>query len=1215
MESRSIGFGLAGVAGVGALLAALTSNQASRPTIVTQLPAAAPAERGELVAMRVTTGDSVRASYRHGTVLLEDFTRRHVGCTVAQSARCSPAPATVRHALQVVIASIPDPFDSHLDWAYDAYLEAFRRAFASAGYVPDRYWLPGAADSLDIQIDSVRSRVATHDQFPGVLLFRSANADEPKLALLYLVNELPTTGEHKEAFLAAVRERRILLSDSTNFIVSSNVRDTLLVAGPIFSGAAQSLRLSISDALQFVDRDIRGVRIVTGSATSGANEKTLSGYAGNVGLSFQGTLNSDDAMRTVLQTTLTTLGLRNDQVAILSESSTQYGAQDKASPYLTITFPLNIASLRNEVGDATSDPSRGTGIPGLSSSARTRLELRDKSRPRESPAVVSALTVPTLELMLSEIVQTLADHEIRAVVIQATDIRDQLLLAREIRQRNRDAQIITFQSHRLLLRPEYSSQLNGTLVLTSYPLFLENQWWARNSERSAPRELLALSNDAAVGTYNSILTLLSLDRNRIEYDSPLTQGPGPATPPVWLTAIANNAFVPLTVTSPGPQQQTYFGADAGRPRNAFATLSTSSTHNSSAVLGVVLLGALLVACCAFVIGTRRKYAPLRRSPLAQGSDIPYRRIESHSLLIHERIYATLLIVALSGIFLPIAATMLLVRPDILPKLGAWFVGSVAMIAVAVSVWDVLRLLRRSAADGIQYAFHSARWGVGNTLERSPNTGMAQSLIQSGHLAQLRWLGEIVGRTIVTVIGLLHFALTITYVVQLRSLALDDRPRFLLFSYRALQAWSGVSPLLPLTLCGAGFAVWSMWQWRVTNRLYTATTATEEVALAHARSTRGQALTDPLSRATGYIETARGSLFRIHPGPGGFVLTVILMILGGLIAAQYVGTVERLVLDHSRWRTSYDLLFWIGTYSMLVTGCWALYRIANTWGALQSALIAISETPIFNAFSRLPPHVSKLTRLNIFASSENAATLRTISDRWRELRRQLTELRADSDTGPTDTHAAFDTVASDAMLRVFAKQSADGEFSVFDKRVRMRHIRRTACALITAWQSTDTSPATDGPAPHERRPPSPRTAAAMRTAEEFMAIESVRYVESVLHDLRLLASFLLITLLLSVALMSSYPFQPQGVVKLAFIGLLLGTIVVLFLIMTQMSRDDVLSRITRTDPGKVSWDTTLVLNLVLFGVIPLLALVSSEFPTVRSFLFSWAEPLVRSFIKM
>ena len=1209
MESRSIGFSLAGVAGVSAIIAALSATQTSRAPASPPFVTTAENLRGELIHMRVGSADSVRASYHHGTDLIEDYSRRRVGCTPATLSRCAGPRPPERDSLQILIASIPDPFDSHLDWAYDAYLEAFRRAFAAAGYVPDRYWLPGAADSLHITVDRDTQRVALHEFFPGVLLFRSANRDDHKLALLYLVNELPTTGEHKEAFLAAVRERQLLLADTASFAVAPAVRDTLLVAGPIFSGAAQSLRLAIDDGLRFVDPSLQGVRIVTGSATSAENQRTLAGYTGRVGLTFQATLNSDDAMRDVLASALHSLGILDSQVAILSESSTQYGAQSTTSPWLTVTFPLNIASLRNEVGDVSGDALNASGLPGLGQSARTRLELRDKSRPRENPSVVSALTVPTLELMLGDIVQELAAHEIRAVVIQATDVRDQLLLAREIRRRNRDAQIITFQAHRLLLRPEYASQLNGTLVLTSYPLFLENQWWARRDTLPVPHQLLTLSNDAAHGTYNSVLTLLRLDERRIEYDSPLSQRTGPATPPVWLTAVANNAFVPITVTAPGPTFQTYFGADAGLPHALGAALETHRAGHAGAAIAVSLLGILLLVSCGFVIATRRRIPPPRPSTTTN-RDVPYRRVEAHSLLIHERIYATLLVIALSGMFVPTASTLLLIRPDALARVAVWFVATIALPVVAVGVVDVLLLLQRAASDGYRYAMFSPQWRVGE--DTASNALFA--LFQPGHLAQLRWWGEIVGRGIIAIAGLMHFVMTLTYVVQLRDLALSDRPRFLLFAYRALQGWSGVSPLLPLMLCGAGFAIWSAWQWRVTHRLYAETTATEEVALAHARSLRGRVLNDPLSRATSYVDAARASLFRIHPTGMGFAVTGLLLVGGILICTQYVGTVERLVLEQSRWSSSYDLLFWIGTFSMLVTGCWALYRIASTWGALQSALGALSETPIYNAFSRLPRHVAKLTRLSIFTNSENAATLRTISERWRELRRELNDLQADAQHAGATTLSQSDRDAAAAMLRIVQRHDTDREFSGLEKRVRMRHIRRTACALRAAWTATDTAPAIDGSAPLAQREPTKNIAVTMRTAEEFMAIECVRYVESVLHDLRLLASFLLISLLLSVALLSSYPFQPQGIVKLAFIGLLLSTVVVLFLVMTQMSRDDVLSAITRTDPGKVSWDTTMVLNLVVFGVIPMLALVSSEFPSVRTFLFSWAEPMVRSFIK-
>lgn len=1216
MENRSVGFSLAGLAGVGAVIAALSASQSTRTAIVA--PAAnSSATRGEIVRMQLGSTDSIRATYRHGSVLIEDYLRRRVGCAPGGSAACGPR-TLVRDSLQVIIASVPDPFDSHLDWAYDAYLEAFRRAMASAGYVPDRYWLPAANDSLQITIGAGANldtqRLATHEFYPGVLLFRSADPAQHRLALLYVVNELPTTGEHKEAFLSAVRERRLLMHDDSAFVVPAHVRDTLLLAGPIFSGAAASLRLAIDDGIRFVDPTLRGVRVVTGSATSERNRSTLSGRTADVAVRFQATLNSDEAMSQVLDTTLTRLGLRRGQVAILGESSTQYGARDTTSQYLRITFPLNIASLRNEVGDAATDANATGAIPGLSQAARTRLELRDKSRPRESPEVISALTVPTLELMLDEIMEVIDEHEIRAVVIQATDIRDQLMLAREIRARNRDAQVILFQGHRLLLRSDYAAQLNGALVITTYPLFLENQYWLRAATVTQPDELLTLSNDAALGTYNSVLTLLDLPLHRMEFGSPvLERQEHPAPPPVWLTAVARGAFVPITVTAPGASFRDYFGPDSNETGASNRPLDRLGGEHMAPRLTILALGVLFLGCCAVVMLTR---ATIERAPGWRRTDarITYQQIETAALLIHERIYATMLVIAISGMFVPIGTTMMLTESGLLAQICVGVVIVVGLITVACGVTDVLRLLARNTQDGFHYAFFSPDWRAGEAEDlRSPK--VIRAIFRRGRLAQLRWLGEISGRALIALVGLLHFALTLLYATQLWRLEQHDRPRFLLFSFRALHVSSGMSPLLPLMLCGAGFALWSAWQWRVTHRLYMATTAAEEMALEYARSETGGALTDPLSRAASCVAVARASLFLIHPTGFGFVLTTALLVFGWQVAEHQVGSVERLVLLPTSFGWSYDALFWVGTYAMLVTGAWALYRISATWSALQSALAVLGETPLFNAFSRLPRHVSKLMSLNLFAKNGSAATRHAISGRWWELHRQLTELHAELRRPGAATLDRTNRDAAAALLAILrGDRHSEGDFCSLGTPVRRRHLRRTAGALRSAWRATDAMPARENSAPLERRAPIRSIGAALRTAEEFLAIECVLYVESVLHDLRLLSSFLLVTLLLSVMLLSSYPFQPQAIVKLAFIALVLSTVVVLFLVMTQMSRDDVLSNITGTVAGKVSWDTTMVLNLALFGAIPLLALLSSEFPGVRSFLFSWAEPMVRSVVK-
>ncbi len=1229
MDNRSLGFGLAGFAGLSAVLTALSAGLSGSTQ---QLPqrAIAPArtERGELIRLTLRSKDSVRTTYHHGARLLEEYNRRSAGCAAPTTAPCGVVGDASRDSLKIVIASIPDPFDSHMDWAYDAYLESFRRAFATVGYVPDRYWLPARSDSMNVVAGADSHRVSLHEVFPGVLLFRNQQQVPHKLALLYLVSELPTSGMHKDAFLAAVRERRLLLDDHASFAVSDAVRDTLLIAGPIFSGASQSLRRALSDALEFVDPALRGVRIVTGSATNAQNQATLSRPIRAVPMSFQATLNSDDAMRDVLDSTLHTLGIPGDRVAILSEASTQYGQQraDTPSEYLTISFPLNIGSLRNEVDEANGTAATPS-IPGLTETARTRLVLRERARARETPSVESELTVPTLELMLSEIVQILADREIRAVVIQATDIRDQLMLAREIRRRNRNTQIFIFQGHRLLLRPEFAAQLNGTLVLTTYPLFLGNQWWTQSTTSARVSELKSLSNDAAIGTYNGVLTLLNVRDGRVEYESPYAKAGSMHIPPIWLTAVANRTFVPISVTETPSKFRGYFGNDT-LTKNAVTSPTSLAIGNHTVIaMAIVVLGLSLLIACTVVLLKRLPFRGADRAPFSE-RDVPYVRIEAFSLLLHERIYATLLIVALTGIFVPTAVTFVWSGGSTLARALVILTSVVAIGVVVTGFLDIMRMLWRFAPEGYRYAMYNARWRTIDSSRRGPRqtsrvAKFLSDLYQRGHLEQLRWWGEIVGRATIALVGMLHLILTLVYTAQLLHIANADQPRFFVFAYRALRGMSGASPLVPLILCGCGFALWSAWHWRLTHHLRTEQTATELASLAHARVKRRRPLADPFSRASVCVESARAALFRIHPTGIGFALTAALLVLAVLVFTQHSGSLEQLVLVNTPLRSSYDLLFWIGAMSMLVTGAWAIYRVTATWSALQGALIAVSETPLVNAFARLPRHVAKLTRLSIFTVSESEAVQHTSSERWREMQRHLrelaTEMKRDAHRGMDPSiSSAFTNADREIAASLYARLNQCGttdDFSSLKASRRAQLLRKTARAMGAVWRRADTSPAANGAVPTETLRLAPQIFAVVRTAEEFIAIECVRYVESILHNLRLLASFLLVTLLLSVALLSAYPFQPQGIVKLAFVALLLGTVVALFLVLTQMSRDDVLSVITRTEPGKVSWDTTLVLNLALFGVIPLLALVSSEFPGVRAFLFSWAEPMVRSLVKV
>lgn len=134
---------------------------------------------------------------------------------------------------------------------------------------------------------------------------------------------------------------------------------------------------------------------------------------------------------------------------------------------------------------------------------------------------------------------------------------------------------------------------------------------------------------------------------------------------------------------------------------------------------------------------------------------------------------------------------------------------------------------------------------------------------------------------------------------------------------------------------------------------------------------------------------------------------------------------------------------------------------------------------------------------------------------------------------------------------------------------------------------------------------------VREAEELAATEVVAYTEWVMRTLRRLALFLLTSLLLTTALVSSYRFRPENRVKVMFLIEALAVIGGVLIVLVQMNRDEVLSRIHQTDPGHVNWDKRFVVNIALLVLLPLLGLLSTASPEVGDALFGWVDPVLRA----
>ena len=294
--------------------------------------------------------------------------------------------------LGVLITTLPDPFDSHLDWSFDGQLEAIRRAIETAGYVTDRFWLPGAQDSIELPV--VKRRVALREVWPGVMLFRASNVQVHKLLLLFIAPELPTRGIYKESLRAALQQRRDLFT-SHILPIRAERADSIRIIGPTFSGSALSLQLVLRSWL--TQHPENPVAVVSGTATSLDNLETLD--CAGLGIQFRATIHPDASLDAAFAEVVKKLDLNPGRVAILRESSTQYGqgllnqpaapsekrppvCGGKRSPQATtgssspdsqvvvIPFPMSISSLRSEYQRVPAAAGADPKLPGTSEAPR-----------------------------------------------------------------------------------------------------------------------------------------------------------------------------------------------------------------------------------------------------------------------------------------------------------------------------------------------------------------------------------------------------------------------------------------------------------------------------------------------------------------------------------------------------------------------------------------------------------------------------------------------------------------------------------------------------------------------------------------------------------------------------------------------------------------------------------------------------------------------------
>jgi hypothetical protein len=128
---------------------------------------------------------------------------------------------------------------------------------------------------------------------------------------------------------------------------------------------------------------------------------------------------------------------------------------------------------------------------------------------------------------------------------------------------------------------------------------------------------------------------------------------------------------------------------------------------------------------------------------------------------------------------------------------------------------------------------------------------------------------------------------------------------------------------------------------------------------------------------------------------------------------------------------------------------------------------------------------------------------------------------------------------------------------------------------------------------------------LRAAEEFFVLPYLAFIQNSLGRIRTIAIGDLWLFLCMTLAISSYPFDPLNILGGIFLAVFLVYGGIAALVYSQMSRDATLSHITNTRPGELGWEFWE--RLVAFGVGPLLGLLTTLFPSLADFVFSWLQP--------
>jgi len=1087
-----------------------------------------------------------------------------------------------------MMAAVPNPWHTHLGLMTDRAIEAIQVAASEAHYVPLSHYLPWPAPGSAAE-ESESSGSASEPQDssePGVLIFHDADpvsASRPKYLIVFLIPEMPTEGLDRDVFLRAGK-----MIDAT-----SPATKVIRFAGPNFSGSMTGLAdlqkelLAQRQGSGMAGKQAQGpcIHAVSGSVTNSPEE-----FSGNCPSFMPLETRDEDALCLFVHGT-SAFGYEPKEIAILSEEGTQYGRQSPGEKHAHsgqagrhgqgasqgavcgsenneqlwfLHFPREISKLRNaygaevvKTGAADSGTSSGLGMQWQDTEGPQRDDIQtygDRQTPLSQEAVLSTLSI------------TLKAKGIKALGILATDPMDEAFLIYSIKKSSPDVRLFVRDPDLLFLRTPDVGSLNGTLLVSNYPLVPGNQFWsatreAKHDGEGVERHLITFPSAFQEGEYNAFVELLEdADQNwapvglsvkRLEWDWPAGMSVDAETfdgaggkRPLWLAVIGTAGHYPVKVLNYREQRAALLelhSLDMGTPQ----------------FMPMIFWGAIAALGLLHLLGLKCRTVP---SLFKHDFDFSDRKstVTLVKLFCHTMAIVT---IALSQFIL--GSSYLFFYKS---GMGYGFLAGAVVLVSAILLVGVGILLRDI------YSLYG--------LQKTPGceTPVANTIMPPGRV----WWSSLICTAVMVVAGVLWGWMT-----------LGNRFDNAFLHFRNLSLSSGVAATLPLAslLLVLYFGIWAYlrrldyWQHRYVEMFQ----FDLDAVIRQDFSADVQAIDACL---LGPLEDRKWTV--------GFLLVFVCSVL----AFRPWNTLE--MIEPSSVATFARCFFVLALFSIWLN--W--FRFLNIWVRLRKILDHLENLPLRTAFQRLPRE--KSLPILQWSSSQKSFLLRQVLDRVRAL--TVADPSNENKKLQSDFEARIDALMPQRSTEKVAANGVgetppagaaptNSDDAIREARREMKKLTETLCArLKRQFWNRGSSNGSD-----QKRP----KAADIKylLAEDIVALPFYVYIRKVMQEMRNILFFLGIAISLLFTALHTYAFRADQAIDWWFFGLFIAMGLGVVIVIAQVERHALVSRLTDKTAGELGGG--FYLQLLKYGTVPILTIFGSQVPFISNVVLKWVQPALEA----